>query len=258
MKIAIYGAGSFGEYVWNQIRLIKKSKISCNIFIDKNYQIYNGKKNGLKVIGVNEFFLKYSEDIDGVLIAASSLIYRQEMVLSLIRRGYENVYVVPIEVLTGRLPVLDNEGNFLSYITPFKYSMPVLTYVEYHVSDYCNLKCKGCGHFSNLVTEKKFPKIETFEDMLFGLSKKFRNIKVFRLMGGEPLINPQLPLFIYAVKKFFPYADIRIASNGLLVAEMKTPLVNAIRECNVTVDISQYPPTRLIMEKIIAFSKKME
>lgn len=256
MNIAIYGAGTFGEYVWNQIRSSKNSKIISSVFIDKNYQLYKDNQNGIIVVDINEFFSIYEKTVECVLIAALSLIHRQEMILSLIKRGYENVYVIPTEVLKGELPILGKDGKFISYIHSFNYSMPVLPYIEYHVSDYCNLKCKGCGHFSNLVTEKKFPKIENFENMLIGLSNKFSNIEVFRLMGGEPLVNPQLPLFIYAVKKYFPYSDIRVASNGLLISEMKNHVINAIRECNVTIDISQYSPTRKIIEKIIIFTEK--
>lgn len=144
----------------------------------------------------------------------------------------------------------------MPYIKHISYCKPVLPYVEYHVSDYCNLKCKGCGHFSNLVTEKVFPDIEEFKIEIKKLTKRFKNIKHFRLMGGEPFVNPDLRLFLYEVRKGFPYADIRIVSNGLLIPQMNDETAEAIRECGAIIDISQYPPTRDSIGKILAFTQE--
>lgn len=255
MEVAIYGAGKFGQYVWDCIHL-EKSKIFCNIVIDNGSQIKRKNKADVKIVNINEFFSTYLKNIDAILIVAINVIHRQEMVISLLKRNYKKIYIIPEEVFYGQLPVLDKNGELASYINIYDKTLPVLSYLEYHVSDYCNLKCKGCGHFSNLVIEKKFPDIEEFKNMLKGLEKKFRNIEVFRLMGGEPLINPEWTEFIYVIKQIFPYTDIRIATNGLLVTEMKSKEINALRECNAIIDISQYPPTRKNIEKILEFVKQ--
>ena len=69
--------------------------------------------------------------------------------------------------------------------------------IEYHVIDKCNLNCKSCSHFSNLV-DKEIPK------SLDQIKKDFKKIwdltdqgstycvEKVTLLGGEPLLYPYL------------------------------------------------------------------
>ncbi len=254
MKIAIYGAGNCGEYIIREIKEAKKSNIEAMLFIDNN-PIYKDKdKYGIPIVDLEGFIKCYCKTVEAVLIAVSDELVAQELAVSLLNKDYKNIYLIPEALWTGKLPVLNSNGGLAVYIKHISDMKPVLPYVEYHVSDFCNLKCRRCGHFSNLVTEKKFPDIIEFENTLKGLQQKFRNVKSFRLMGGEPFVNPDLGLFIYKVREFFPYADIRVVSNGLIIPQAGQETVEAIRKCGVIIDISQYPPTRDMIEKILQFS----
>ncbi len=253
MKIAIYGAGRFGEYIARQIQECENAKVECALFIDNNPIYSGGRKCGIPIVNVKDFLTSFRE-MGGVLIASADLFTAQEMAVSLLNYGYTEIYMIPNTVLDGELPIINKEGELMAYIKHFKYCKPSLPYVEYHVSDFCNLKCKRCGHFSNLVTEKKFPDIGEFRDAITGLSKKFANIRMFRLMGGEPFVNPDLDLFIYEVRKAFPYTDIRVVSNGLLLPRTEEHMIEAIRRCGAVISISQYPPTRRMVENILEFA----
>lgn len=258
MKIAIYGAGKAGEYVVQQIRESKESKLEVVWFIDNNPDYLGKSKYGVSIVNLECFMKAYRNTAEGILIAALDEMTVQKMAVSLLNHSYGNIYILPSNVLTGTLPVLNSSGEFISYIKHISTCKPVLPYVEYHVSDYCNLKCKRCGHFSNIVTEKVFPDMEEFRAELKGLSKRFRNIRQFRLMGGEPFINPDLKSFVCEVRREFPYADIRVVSNGLLLPNVSAQTLEAIRKCGATIDISQYPPTRKIMENLIRFAQEKE
>lgn len=75
-------------------------------------------------------------------------------------------------------------------------------------------------------------------------------------MGGEPLINPDLGMFVCEVKKIFPYTDLRIVSNGLLLPQLSVETAKIIRNFGVTIDISQYPPTASKMADIIEYARE--
>jgi len=90
------------------------------------------------------------------------------------------------------------------------YTKPVLDYFEYHVAWHCNLNCKGCGHNSNLYTRPRFGDLEHFRRDMNRLTELFSNISKIRLMGGEPLLNPQLGEFITSARRAFPGAQIRV------------------------------------------------
>ena len=67
---------------------------------------------------------------------------------------------------------------------------PVLEYVESEITQFCNLNCKGCADFINLVSDKKHYDLEEFMRDYTRLSELFCTVKKIRLMGGESLLNP--------------------------------------------------------------------
>ena len=257
MKIAIYGAGECGRYVAHEIEG-KDSQISCNVFIDNNLSYMDEEIYGVPVVGVDDFLRLHAKNVESVLVASMNTSVVQEMVISLLNREYTNIYLLPDTSREGEFPILNDSGTFRSYVKRYDDIKPVLPYLEYHVSDYCNLKCKGCGHFSNRVSEKQFPDISQFRRSLESLAKKFRNIALFRLMGGEPFTNPDLKEFICAVKETFPYSTIQIVTNGLLFTKIDEETVKAIRQNSAVVDVSQYPPTRKRLEDIMDFAQRKD
>lgn len=254
MNLAIYGAGKCGKYVLDEIRSDKHNEIQCTLFIDNNPDYSDKLVKGISIVNVAYFLRK--KQADAVLVAVSNIFVVQEMVLSLLKGGFENIYVVPQNLLNGKFPVLDKEGRLASYIQRYDRYKPVLPYVEYHVSDLCNLNCKGCGHFSNISCTTQFPDIDNFNKALAGCSQKFEDITTFRLMGGEPFVNPDLDLYIRAVRKFFPYSSVWIVTNGLLLPYVSEKILEAIRECGASVEITQYPVTRDILDILLETTKK--
>jgi len=130
---------------------------------------------------------------------------------------------------------------------------PVLYRLEYHVADHCNLNCKGCFHFSNLVDSKEFPGFEQFKLDINRLSGLFDNIGIIRLMGGEPLLNPELPQIIAEARKAFPKAKIHLLTNGILYKKIENGLLEEIKNCGVEVQVSLYKPVVHKKEKIKKF-----
>ena len=119
---------------------------------------------------------------------------------------------------------------------------PVLYLLEYHIAEHCNMNCKNCFHFSSLVKMESFPSLEQFKRDIVRLSEVFENIKTIRLMGGEPLLNKELPQFIYEARKAFPKANIHLLSNGMLYKKLEGELLDAIKECAVSINVSLYKP----------------
>lgn len=133
--------------------------------------------------------------------------------------------------------------------------MAELEYLETHVVDQCNLKCRGCSHFSPIAQNNNYS-IAEFKNDINRLSEIFNNIKTFRLLGGEPFIAMNLNEYIITVRDAFPKTDIRIVTNGLLLEKIDKLNLKTIRECNTQLDISLYPPTMDIINDILNFVNK--
>jgi len=119
---------------------------------------------------------------------------------------------------------------------------PTLYYMEVGVAEHCNLNCKGCTSFSNIIEGKVFFDLAQFKSDITRLSELFGNIRNITLLGGEPLLNEELPQFIIESRKVFPKALIRVVTNGLLCKSMSEELINALRDNNALLHITQYQP----------------
>ena len=67
---------------------------------------------------------------------------------------------------------------------------------EVHLVEHCNLNCAGCDNFSSLANPK-FLSANEFESDLVRLKDLFGdNCQRIYLMGGEPLLHPELVKFL--------------------------------------------------------------
>lgn len=118
---------------------------------------------------------------------------------------------------------------------------PILNYFEFHLNEHCNLSCIGCGHASNIANKEFANKIQ-YEKDLNRLSNLFDNIKIIRLMGGEPLLNKDICTYIKLTRVYFPESSIHIVTNGLLLNKMNQNFYDTCSINNISIDLSVYDP----------------
>ena len=118
---------------------------------------------------------------------------------------------------------------------------PVLSYLEVHLTDHCNLNCRGCSHFCPLA-DKIFADIEQYDRDVKQLSQLMANIKVIRLLGGEPLLHPDVSKFFEVTRTWFPKAKIYLVTNGILLSSMQESFWESCRRHSISIDVSIYPP----------------
>ena len=118
--------------------------------------------------------------------------------------------------------------------------LTMLTY-EVHLVDHCNLKCKGCLHFSPLC-EENFTDVIEYEKDCSRLSKLFdKEASSIKLLGGEPLLHPEITKFLEITRKYFPDAIIQVVSNGILATSMSNHFWESMHDNNIELVISKYP-----------------
>ena len=147
---------------------------------------------------------------------------------------------------------LNPDINITNFIEPYFYSK-YLPYLEFRIADHCNMNCSACAEFSGLVEEKKFPVFENFAKDMERLSNFIDDIWQIRILGGEPLLNPEINRYIELTRKFYPQALIHVVTNGLILDKMPEDFFNTLRKNNVTVVISLYKPLENRILDIINF-----
>jgi len=113
----------------------------------------------------------------------------------------------------------------------------MIDYIETHITDHCNLHCKGCSHFSGLAMARN-KNIDQFRREMFRLAD-IDDIRTIRLMGGEPLLNPEFMEYCRIARHIFPNSNVVLVTNGLLAHRLK-PYVDELNNLNIEVTMSNY------------------
>jgi hypothetical protein len=133
--------------------------------------------------------------------------------------------------------------RWLSATTPFFRSAglrPTLPYIEMHLVDHCNLKCRSCSHYSP-VSPERFADSAAAERDFARLAVLFRRVAVVRLMGGEPLLHPELDRFVIAARRHLPSSRIALVTNGLLLAVQPDSFWDVLAAQRVELQLTSYP-----------------
>jgi MoaA/NifB/PqqE/SkfB family radical SAM enzyme len=112
--------------------------------------------------------------------------------------------------------------------------------VEVHVTEHCNLNCKGCNHFSCIAGEG-YLEPEQFEKDFRRLAELSKSYFAIKILGGEPLLHPRITEFFDIARKYFPSTSIQITTNGILLPEQPETFWQNCNKNNIIVSISQYP-----------------
>ncbi|MFK7845256.1 MAG: radical SAM protein [Rhodothermales bacterium] len=111
--------------------------------------------------------------------------------------------------------------------------------LELIVSDHCNLTCRQCNHLSPMMAKWNLHP-ETAEKELLILSKYVR-VQTLKIIGGEPLLNPNLSEIVKVAKASRLAEKIRLVTNGLLIDRITDETWEIIDE----IELSIYPNTSL-------------
>lgn len=193
------------------------------------------------------------QEYDIVLIAVSHNHRLSRLLTYLHDRGVENLYAVRLFVLDTHADFIANGVLDLSCVDrlPKEPEKPYLVHLETHVCDQCNLNCKACNNFSPFVNERSVADIVQFHEDLQKLAGLFSNIGRFFLLGGEPLLEPELCCEMLGIaRRCFPSAELRVLTNALLIHQMSSEFWDCLRENDVIVHISVYPPVLGQLEEI--------
>jgi len=135
------------------------------------------------------------------------------------------------------------------------FGQPVLDYLEFHAADHCNMNCAGCTHYSPFLRER-CADVDVVRRDFARLKELFRNIRKIRIMGGEPLLNPELTSLMRIVREAFPKCHVTVATNGLLLSRQGDAFWEACRTWRVGIDFTVYQPMKSRVAEVEALCRR--
>jgi len=156
--------------------------------------------------------------------------------------------------LPRRAKLMVSELHFRIYGWKMPWS---LLKFEVHLTDKCNLNCAGCMHFSPLCKETNLLDLNSYENDCKRVSELTNGrIANILLLGGEPLLHPNIKDFLILTRKYFPEMNpanqtgiIELVTNGILLGEQSDDFWETCKNNKIRIVISDYPVK--IMEKTI-------
>lgn len=237
MKFIIYGAGVRGK------RMIAKwGGMDCGAIAGVFDKEKRGDIQGIPIVGYEDGPRELP-----VIISLGNISVAMDIEKDLRRAGYQEIYWyrenLYDDTLMGQLEDMSTWGG------------AVLPQAEMHLSDACNLNCRGCTHFSPL-----FHSIDADFASRVGdvrkLASKFTHIVEFFLLGGEPFLNPEIAAYVEEIHNILPRTKLSIVTNGLLMPRLPQDVLDCIRQTRTFISISEYAPTHEIIDEITARLEK--
>ncbi|MCH5249290.1 MAG: radical SAM protein [Lachnospiraceae bacterium] len=245
-RIGIFGAGNFGQYVYDVMKHHSNKEIIC--FLDNNA---GNILREIPVWSVSELKVHMLE-IDQIWLAVKNFYQMGDIVLQLHDIGVKEIWIIKPDLWNKRMleqSIFEIENRYMYYLDISKKA--VITKLEFDVCNVCNLNCRGCGHFAPIF-KGEYVRVEDFQKQMDLLSRRFANVFRFRLMGGEPFLHKEFDKFIKIAREKLPYTHLEIVTNGLLLKNVPDYIWQAIIENEAVLNISLYPPTFRIKDEIVA------
>lgn len=110
---------------------------------------------------------------------------------------------------------------------------------EINVVYHCNLSCRSCSHLSPTFKQEFVSPDRVFHD-LQTLAKFYRPAYI-KLLGGEPLLHPELIQVIKAIRQSGISERIQICTNGKLLLKMPDIFWEQVNEISLSLYPGQEP-----------------
>jgi hypothetical protein len=134
----------------------------------------------------------------------------------------------------------------------------VIPHLEMDVSYARNLHCDGCTHYSDYAVKGHV----SYEDGQKWLERWSQRVypQVFRMLGGEPTLNPRLVDFVRLAARMWPASSREIVSNGFFI-DRHPGLFEAMGETGTALQISVHEESEeylgaIKLEKLKEASRK--
>ena len=226
-KIVIVGNGDEGEYLFH---LLLPYCDEEKLAVCDNSHKKQGNTKDYEVLSVEKAVKLFPE----ALYLITSNIHENTLRMQLISLGISQNRVL-LGVTRETKNFLENKKQLVK-LQPLKKLQ-----FEIDIVSHCNLNCRSCSQFS-CIAEEEFIDIKGMERDFARLGELFGGeVKRIYLIGGEPLLHPQITECMKIARKYFAKGEISIFTNGLLLPNSSEEFWRICRENDISIIVTKYP-----------------
>ena len=249
MEFIIWGVTPLGKYLVNKVMYSHK-RFKPVAFVDNNPELWGTVAEGIDIISYQELLNRKNLQNIRILLAIKDARSIFQILGQMENTLVANIGIVNPRVMFSEVSIDLSESKEILWSVHEGKRYRIIPRIEVNLIDACNLKCKGCTHFSSIYEKSSvYPLTEYKRDLL--QLRKVGGMLRLRLLGGEPFLLGNLDEYITIAREIFPEAGIEIVTNGLLIPEIDERLLLAIKTNHVSVTVTPYQPTLMKKEKIV-------
>lgn len=257
-KIVIYGAGQMARIAILSLREILNDFDTQVLGCAVTSLINN--PNTLESVSVHslDYYKKYQKDV--LYLIASRERFQEQIIEELKAREIFNYkvfdyreYIYLLEELLRKqneeryllftenadITIMSDEDYILFLSRQLKKGN--LSF-EINLADHCNLNCQCCNHFSPLAEKKFLDEVQLANDLLqLNTLLDADSIGKVMLLGGEPLLHPQIENILRILVQYLPKTKLEIVTNGLLLPKMSFGFWSIVKELDIGLVVTKYP-----------------
>ncbi|MBE6095229.1 MAG: radical SAM protein [Schwartzia succinivorans] len=227
-QILIFGFADIGRKLYDLIKA--QNPLVELTFCDNSSTKHGAYADGFYVVSVDEAVQKFPE----ATFVIASLWHSEQMKQQLLAAG------VQLEQIITDLPKEIVEAAREAERRRRVGKRETLRF-EININKHCNLNCKGCDHFAPLSTEDCMD-LSVYERDMKRMAELFHGEAwQIHLLGGEPLLNPNLMSYARIARECFPHAEIWIDTNGTLLQRMPEEFWDACKKYRLGIMPTKYP-----------------
>ena len=242
-KCVFWGASNFLDNFLRKYHINSKRILGI---VDKDSTKWGKKLGNYEIFSPDKLSDMDAKSVIFSIQNYSAKIYPEVKVY--LRKNHHNIKLEPCLFTNEREKKWEIEK-----ITPQK----IFQNIEFHVTEHCNLNCYGCDHFSPLA-QPEFAEVSEFERDIKRISELTNGeVKRFCLLGGEPLLHPQIIDFMRITRQYLPETRIAILTNGILLPKQSKEFWESCKKYNIVVNTTKYP-INIDFEKIKEIAAKYD
>lgn len=250
MEILVWGVTPLGKYLANNM-IHKKMALRPMAYVDNNPDLQNTTIDGIPVISFVDLASHRNLGKKLTILLALSNAKNIFQILEQIETiSVDNVGIVKLRAMFmgKKIDPYEDDEEITWSLFKGKHNR-FIPRIEINLIDACNLKCKGCTHFSSIYKKESIYPISDYEKDIFQL-KNIGEVLRVRLLGGEPFLLNNLNEYLDITRRILKTTDIEIVTNGLLIPRISDKILESIKSNYIRVIISQYPPTIKMKDQI--------
>ncbi|MBP3079846.1 4Fe-4S cluster-binding domain-containing protein [Streptomyces sp. CHA1] len=114
----------------------------------------------------------------------------------------------------------------------------ILKYLDVVVTEACSMKCQDCSNLMQYYTKPRHSDLDLLESAVDRIMDSVDGIYEFRVLGGEPFVNPRVHRVIEKLTAYEVVEKVVVYTNGTIVPRGAN--LECLRDEKVVVEITNY------------------